>query len=125
MENSSSYDRKRTWFVLGSVLTWILSVPFLIGMFNAFRGISEQKATGLGAVAGGLAEIGMTLAIILGFGLPIAAIVLLIKSFAPKSGTRSLISVLYICWNAFMFVVVSLLAWLSLVYLPHKLGRLP
>ena len=68
---------------------------------------------------------GMTLAIILGFGLPIAAIVLLVKSLAPGSGTRSVISVLYICWNALMFVVVCLLAWFSLVYLPHRLGRLP
>jgi len=33
-------------------LPWTLSVPLIIGMFNAFRGISEQKAPGLGAIAG-------------------------------------------------------------------------
>jgi len=27
-----------------------------MGILNAFKGISEQKATGLGAVAGGISE---------------------------------------------------------------------
>jgi len=122
MEISSSGDRKHLWFLWGSILTWILSIPFIIGMFNTFRGISEQKATGLGAVAGGLAEMGLTLMLILGLVLPIAAIVLLVKSFRSGARIRSLVSVFYICWNVLMLAIVSLDAWLIFVYLPHKPG---
>ena len=35
----------------------------VMGILNAFKGISEQKATGLGAVAGGISEALVTTAI--------------------------------------------------------------
>jgi len=47
---------------LGGLATIGATAPFVglfgtvVGILNAFRGISEQKATGLGAVAGGIAE---------------------------------------------------------------------
>jgi hypothetical protein len=86
MDESSTYDRKSQWFLWGTVLTLILSIPFMvgmfIGMFNAFRGISEQKATGLGAVAGGIAEGYVTFGVILAYVLPVTAIVLLVRSFS-------------------------------------------
>jgi len=54
LENTEDVSGQR--FLWGSVLTSILFVPFIIGMcigfFNAFRGVSEQKATGLGAISG-------------------------------------------------------------------------
>ena len=56
MDDILTHERKRKWFVWGTVVTCTLSIPLIIGMSNAFRGISTEKATGLAAVAGGLAE---------------------------------------------------------------------
>src|SRR5215469_5964608 len=80
MDNELSHDTKRMWFLWGMILAWIPVIPAIIGIFNAFRGISEQKATGLGAVAGGVAEVYATLGMILVLILPVVAIVLLGKS---------------------------------------------
>ena len=59
---------------LGGLATIGSTAPFVglfgtvVGILNAFKGISEQKATGLGAVAGGIAEALVTTALA---GIPI------------------------------------------------------
>ncbi len=61
---------------LGGLATIGSTAPFVglfgtvVGILNAFRGISEQKATGLGAVAGGIAEALVTTAIGLFVAIP-------------------------------------------------------
>jgi biopolymer transport protein ExbB len=61
---------------LGGLATIGATSPFVglfgtvVGILNAFRGISEQKATGLGAVAGGIAEALVTTAIGLFVAIP-------------------------------------------------------
>jgi hypothetical protein len=122
MNDGSSYDRKRKWFLWGTVLTWTVSIPLIIGMFNSFRGISEQKAIGLGAVADGLAEGYVTFALILALVKPVAAIVLLVRSFSKKHRMRALFSVLYICWGALALAAAGTFVWMSLTYLPHTAG---
>jgi len=54
MDDILTHERKRRWFVWGTVVTCTLSIPLIIGMSNAFRGISTEKQTSLTAVAGGL-----------------------------------------------------------------------
>ena len=103
----------------GTVVTCTLSIPLIAGMSNAFRGISTEKATGLAAVAGGLAEAYVTFGVVLAFALPIAAIFLLSRSLARGHGMRSLFSILCICWNALMVALAGLFLWLYLVYLPR------
>jgi len=122
MRDGSSLDHKRKWFLWGTVLTWTLSIPLIIGMFNSFRGISEQKATGLGAVAGGLAEGYVTFGLIFSLVLPVGAIVLLVRSFSGRHRMRALVSVLYICWSALALALAGLFVWLSFIYLPHVAG---
>ena len=100
MDDILTHERKRKWFVWGTVVTCTLSIPLTIGMSNAFRGISTEKATGLATVAGGLAEAYVTFGVVLAFALPIAAIFLLSRSFARGHGVRSLFSLVCICWNA-------------------------
>lgn len=112
MNEVSSFDRKYKSFLVGAAISFVLSVP-LVGMFYAFRGISEQKATGLGAVAGGLAEWYITLGLILGFALPVAGIVLLIKSFSWEHWLRNFFSLLCIAWNTLMLTLAGLFVWLS------------
>ncbi len=61
---------------LGGLATIGATAPFVglfgtvVGILNAFRGISEQKATGLGAVAGGIAEALVTTAVGLFVAIP-------------------------------------------------------
>src|SRR5438105_6489154 len=61
---------------LGGLATIGSTAPFVglfgtvVGILNAFRGIAEQKATGLGAVAGGISEALVTTAIGLFVAIP-------------------------------------------------------
>ena len=112
-------DSKRGWFLWGMVFAWIPSVPLIIGVFRSFRGISEQKATGLGAIAGGVVEVYLTFGLILTFIFLGAAIVLLGRSFSVGHPMRGIFSVLSMCWSALMFSVLGLLAWLFFVQLPR------
>jgi hypothetical protein len=86
MIESSSQSGPQKWFLWGMVLDGISSLPFVILFLNAFRGISQDKAIGLGAVAGGLAEVYMTFGLVLTFLLPVAAIALLGRSFSAYVG---------------------------------------
>ena len=107
------------WFTYGAALTCILSIPLIIGLANTFRGISEQKAIGLGAVAGGLAEAYVLCGLLLTIILPIAAITFLGKSFARGHGIRSLLSLFFIWWNAVMVGLAGLFVWLFFFQLPR------
>jgi cation transport ATPase len=122
MEDSLSYDRKRKSFLWGTVLTGTLSIPLIIVFFNAFRGIFVAKATGLTAVAGGLAEAYVTLGVLLSLGLPVGAIILLLRSFSAGHWMRALISLLCICACAFTLALASVFVWAVLIYLPHTVG---
>jgi F0F1-type ATP synthase membrane subunit c/vacuolar-type H+-ATPase subunit K len=121
MDGGSSDDRKRNYFLWGTALTWALSAPLVIGIFHSFRGISEQKATGLGAVAGGLAESYAIFGLVLALVLPVGAIVLLVKSFASGHRVRALFSLLYICWSTLTLAFAGLFVWLSFSYLYRHL----
>jgi len=118
MDEPSTYDRKSRWFVSGLVLTCVLALPLILGLSNTFRGISEQKATGLGAVVGGLAEPYVTFGVLLAFVFPVAAIVLLTKSFSGGHSVRGVLSVLCICWNALALAFAGVFVWLWFMYLP-------
>jgi|SRR6185503_2111257 hypothetical protein len=118
MDDILIHERKKRWFVWGAVVTCTLAVPLIIGMSNAFRGIATEKATGLAAVAGGLAEAYVTLAAVLAFVLPVTAIFLFSRSFARGHGLRSFFSILCMCWNALMVALAGLSLWLFWVYLP-------
>jgi hypothetical protein len=119
MDNILSHERKRRWFIWGTVLTCTLSIPLIIGISKSLRGVFEEKATGLAVVAGGLAEAYVMFAVVLAFVLPITAILLLARSFVRGHAARSFFSLLCICWNAFMLALAGLFLWLILVYLPH------
>ncbi len=97
----------------------ISSLPFVILFFNAFRGISQNKATGLGAVAGGLTEMYMSFGLALTFLLPVAAIVLLGRSFFGVNRTRKLFSGIFIVWTSFILLLSCLNAWVLFTELPR------
>ncbi len=112
----------KEWFVWGIVLAGFSSIPLVVLFFNAFRGISQEKATGLAAVAGGLAEGYATFGLVLSFILPVVAIVLLCRSFPAGNRVLKIFSVLSIGWSALMLVLYSLCAWFFFVEMPHLTG---
>jgi hypothetical protein len=101
MDGALDSDRGRQWFFWGMVLAWMPLIPLLIGLFNAFRGIPTEKATGLAAVA---------------------AIVQLGRSWSGASGMRALFALLSICWSAFVLIIYGLGAGSYLVELPRLSG---
>jgi hypothetical protein len=119
MDEILTHERKRRWFVWGTAVTCTLSIPLIIGISNAFNGIAKEKATGLAAAAGGLAEGYLTFGVALAFAMPITAIFLLSRSFARGHGVRSLFSLVCIGWNALMLALAGLFLWLYLVYFPR------
>jgi hypothetical protein len=113
-------DLKQGRFLCGVVLAWAPWIPTLIGIAYAFWSISGQKATGLGAVAGGLAEIFVlygVAAILVG---QIAAIVLLSRAFSPGHWARSLLSVVSICFSGLMLLLVGIFLWFSWFQTHHN-----
>ena len=120
MDEDRSQDRKRTWFIWGMVLAWAPCVALIFGMMLHYsQGISEAKATGLGAVAGGIAEAYVTAGVILMLILPVAAIVLLGRSFSSGHGIRALFAALAICWSGLLLSLYGFAAWMFFVYLPR------
>ena len=108
-------DRRREWFAWGMLLTGFSSVPLVIGIIgtvHAMRQVSENQATGLGAVAGGFVEVYSTFGLLLAIALPTAAIVLLARSLAEEHRTRSFLSVVSICWSALMIAIPAWTVWM-------------
>lgn len=113
-------ELKKKPFLWGVALAWAPWIPTLIGFGSAFRGISEQKATGLGGVGAGLAESFVLCAmgaILVG---EVAAIVLLSRAFSPGHWIRSSFSVLSICLSGLMLLLVGLFFWLSWFQTRHN-----
>jgi hypothetical protein len=107
-------------FLWGVLLAW---APWLfvgiLGLVNILKGISEQKATGLGAVAGGLAEAFITFGLATTLVFEVSAIVLLVRTFSRQHQLRSLSSVICICMSALMILLVGLFLWSVSVRPPH------
>ncbi|MBZ5571614.1 MAG: MotA/TolQ/ExbB proton channel family protein [Acidobacteriia bacterium] len=112
-------DPEKRRFLWGISLAWAPWVPLLIGgilgVANAFKGISEQKATGLGAVAGGLAEAFLMFGMVATLVFEVGAIVLLVRAFSGKHWLRSLFSVVSIFLSALMIFLLGLCVWFFLV----------
>jgi hypothetical protein len=88
-------------------LAWAPSVPALIGLSSVLRGVSRARATGLAAVAGGLAEMFAMCgigAILIGLA---TAIFLLLRAFSPGDSMQNLFSVLSICLSGLMLLSLA------------------
>jgi hypothetical protein len=106
-------ELKKKWFLWGVALAWAPWIPTLLGLGYALIVVWGQKATGIGALAGGLAELFVfwgIIAIVIG---QTAAIVLLFRAFSPGHWLRSLFSVLSICLSGLMLLLVGLFLWFS------------
>src|ERR1700733_12933994 len=100
-------DRRFLW---GTLLVGASSIPVLVEVFNSFRGLSENKATGMGAVAGGIAEGFVTFGLACALLFSVFGVVFLVRAFSRERWVRSILSVLAICFSALtmLFVVFSI-----------------
>ena len=119
MNADRSRDCPQSWFLWGAILAGVSSIPFVIMFFNALHGMSQDKATGLSAVAGSLTEAYATFGFILTFALPIAAIVLLGRSFSRGDRMRRLSSFLLILWSSSILLIYTLGGWFVFFQLPR------
>ena len=115
----SDDNRKRNRFLWGIALAWLPFLPLLVGLANTFRGVSEQKATGIGAVAGGIAEMSVLYVITLAPILTISAMVLLLRSLSKAHPLRNMFAVISVCWGALMISVLALFFWLVYAKFPQ------
>ena len=122
MNDGVGYDRRKAWFFWGMVLVVTSSIPLLVMFFNAFRGMAREKATGLAAVAGGLTEAYVTFGFILSLVLPVASIILLVRSLSGANRARKLFSLLLIAWGAFILLLWGLGGWFFMVQMPRLIS---
>ena len=104
-------DRKTKQFRWGMVLTWTTLIPLMYGCINSFKGISEQKATGLAAVAGGIAEAFAMFGLVATVGIEVYAIVLLVRSMSEASWERRALCILSIAWCSCILLFFGFGAW--------------
>ena len=107
-------DLKRKRFLWGVLLAWSTFPPVLYGCAHSLRGISQQKATGLAAVAGGLAEGLVPYGLLLIIVAQVTAIVLLVRGFAAEHTGRSVISAVSVCWSVLTLFLLAMLVFLYL-----------
>lgn len=104
-------DQEQNRFLWAVALSWAPWVPTLIGLGIAFVGPANQKATGLAALAAGIAELlvwwGLA-AMVVG---EVIAIVWLCRSFSPDRWLRNFVSGFSILLSGLMLLLVSFLVW--------------
>jgi hypothetical protein len=105
---------KRRRFLWGVFLAWAPFIFFVaIAVSIALSEISAQKATGLGAVAGGFSEAFATFGFATAVVFEVIAMVLLFGAFSRGHSLRSLFSVLSICCCLLMLSGFGFFVWLS------------
>jgi hypothetical protein len=116
-EGMDEINKKRIRW--GALLVWGPWIPIAVGLGITLRGIAKQKATGIGAVAGGLTELFVVWgigAILIG---QVAAIILLYRAVAAGHWVRNLFSFVSIGLSLLMLLLVGLFLWLSWFQVHH------
>jgi hypothetical protein len=111
--------RPRKWFMWGMILASVPTILMILSFVLILPEISNQKQTGLGAIAGGLTEVAATAGLAVMFLVPVSAIVLLAKSFSKGHGIRSLIAGLSIAWSAVVLSGYCVMVW-AMVRAAHR-----
>jgi hypothetical protein len=112
---------KKKCFLWGVLLAWAPWLPAMIGVGNALRGISAEKATGLAAVAGGLAEMFLLFGLVVTVVFEVAAIILLYRAFVPGHWLRSLFLAFSLCLSGLMLLFFGAFLWLSWFRMHHPM----
>ena len=104
---------KKKRFFWGLLLVWAPWLPSSVGLANAFRGISTERATGLGAVAGGITEMFVTVGLISTLVFQVVAIVFFVRTFEAGHWLRNLFSVVSIFFSVLLLLLTCGFVWFS------------
>ncbi|MFZ0318248.1 MAG: hypothetical protein WAL56_03905 [Candidatus Sulfotelmatobacter sp.] len=110
-------ELKKKRFLWGVVLAWVPWAPILVGLAHS---LLRQRATGIGAVAGGLTEIFVVWgvgAIVIG---QVVAMILLLRAFSSGHWMRSFFVIVSGLLSALMLILVGLFLWLSWFQAHHS-----
>ena len=111
--------RPRKWFMWGMILASLPTILLILSFVMVLPEISNQKQTGLGAIAGGITEMVTTAGLAVMFLIPVIAIVLLAKSFSGGHGIRSVVAGLSIAWSALVLTGYGVMVW-TMVRTAHR-----
>lgn len=107
-------------FGLGILLAW---APFAImaglGFMRAITEIQNQKATGLGAVAGGFSESFVTFGIVAFLATQVMAIMLLVGCIGQGETSQTIVAILSMGLSALGIVATVLSVWAVVFVIPH------
>jgi hypothetical protein len=100
-------------FVKGLVFAWIPLLFFIVPILvSLFREISTQKATGIGAVAGGVSEALATSGLFAIVACEVYAVILLVETFAKGELLKRLVAIVSIgCASLLILLVGALVVW--------------
>ena len=98
-------------FLWGILLVCASSIPVGIGFFDSFRGLSGSKATGIGAVAGGIAESFVPFGLACALVFSAVGIVFLVRTFSREHWWRSLFAAAAICLSTMTIILVVVFGW--------------
>jgi hypothetical protein len=105
-------DPEKKRFVWGIALAWVpMMLTIVPTLFSAFRGIGQEKATGLGAIAGSFAEAMVTFGLLSFVVCQIAGIVLLAGGIRREQWGRSMTAVVTIVCSVGILALTSLATW--------------
>ena len=111
-------------FILGILLAW---APFAImagiGYVRAIGEIESQKATGLGAVAGGLSESFVTFGVVAFLATQVMAILLLIRCVGRGETSQTIVAILSMGLSILGIVATILTLWTVIFVFPHLQNR--
>jgi hypothetical protein len=88
-------------------------------MSKVFGGLSERKATGIGAVLGGFVEAYFLFGLSATFAFQVGGIFLLMRTPSNGKPFHGFLSFASIAWSIFMLILFSFFLWLNFVYLRH------
>ena len=117
-ENLEITQKKR--FRYGLLLAWVplifFIVPTAIGIIRAIAQVSSEKATGLGAVAGGVAEVAATFGLVVIVASEVVGIVMLVRTSSLNHPIRTVIAIVSVVSSGLLLLVLGLFMWFAIVH---------
>ena len=117
-ENLEITQTKR--FRYGLLLAWIplifFIVPTAIGVVRSITQASSEKATGLAAVAGGVAEVAATFGLVVIVASEVVGIVMLVGSSSRNHAFRTVVAIVSIVCSSLLLLVLGLFLWFAIVH---------
>lgn len=98
-------------FVWALALAWVPWIPTLVGFVRVFLPITNQTATGLAAVAGGIGELLVMWGVVSMIVAQGVAMVWMFRSLSRDHWGRNIISLASIGMSGLMLVMVGLFLW--------------